>query len=527
LASKAAMTIFDEGGNAIDAAIAAGMMLSVVDGFNSGLGGGCFVLAKQANGKILAIDGRETAPAAATEAMFIRNGEADPSLSQTGALASGVPGAIAAYAKLSDSLGTGRWKRAANLAAEVAEQGFEISTGFASKIRSEAKDLGKFDGSRSVFFDPDGKPLTAGATLIQRDLAGTLREIALNGPRAFYEGRFAELTSQWMAANGGLISQTDLRNYRARERDPISTNFRGHQIFGFPPPSSGGVHVAQILHYVEQFELKSLFEDTPELFYHVVGEAMRLAFADRATFLGDPSFADVPLGLLDSDYLSKRGGQIQFDRRIPIVSAGGPPGIGRELFGRIPRHTTHFTTVDSDGNWVAITATINTTFGSKVVIPETGVVMNNQMDDFAIAPGVPNAFGLVGSEANAPAAGKRPLSSMSPTIVLKDGQPVLTCGAAGGPRIISATAQVLIHSLGVGASLENAMATPRIHQQWKPDVLMVEDGINDETVAKLRKLGHVVSKTKAIGTAQAAGKDPEGGFVAVGESRIPGTAMAK
>ena len=437
-ASKAAMTIFAEGGNAVDAAIAAGLMLSVVDGFNSGLGGGCFILAKQANGKMLAIDGRETAPAASTATMFMRNGVADPSLSQTGSLASGTPGAVAAYAKLSDAMGTGRWKRAADLAVEVADQGFEISPGYASRIRSEAKDLEKFEGSRAVFFDENGKPLTAGATLIQRDLAKTLRELSVDGPSAFYEGRFAELTAQWMAANGGLIDLTDLRNYRVRERDPVSSNFRGHQIFGFPPPSSGGVHVAQILNYVEQFELKSLFEDTPELFYHVVGEAMRLAFADRATFLGDPSFADVPLGLLDPDYLSKRGAQIQFDRRIPIVSAGGPPGIGRDLFGRLPRHTTHFTTVDSDGNWVAITATVNTTFGSKVVIPGTGVVMNNQMDDFAIAPGVPNAFGLVGSEANSPAAGKRPLSSMSPTIVLKDGQPVLTCGAAGGPRIISA-----------------------------------------------------------------------------------------
>lgn len=524
-ATEAALKVFQDGGNAADAAVAAAMMLAVVDGYNSGIGGGCFVLARGADGRMLAIDGRETAPELATPKMFFRNGKADPNLSQTGALASGVPGSVAAYQQLSEELGTGRWKMAVELAADQAEDGFEISAGYAAKLRAEASELARFDGSRKLFFDADGNVLKAGDRLVQNDLANTLRSISTDGKRSFYEGRVAELVDRWMVESGGLLRKDDFSRYRTRLRTPVESQFREHTIFGFPPPSSGGVHVAQILSMLERFDLKAMFESRPADYYHVVAEAMRLAFADRALYLGDPSFAEVPLGLLDPEYLEKRSSQIELERRIPIVAAGAPPGIGRHLFGRLPRHTTHLTTADEAGNWVAITATVNTTFGSKVVIPGTGIIMNNQMDDFAIAPGVANAFGLVGSEANAPAPGKRPLSSMSPTIVMKDGKPVLTCGAAGGPRIITATTQIILGCLGLGMSVEQAIAAPRIHHQWKPDSLYVENELPSETIEKLKQRGHDIDVRGALGTAQALSK-VEDGFVAVGEPRLPGVAGA-
>jgi gamma-glutamyltranspeptidase/glutathione hydrolase len=525
-ATEAAMHVLRQGGNAADAAVAAGLMLAVVDGYNSGLGGGCFIVARRPDGSVMAIDGRETAPALATRDMFIRNGIADPNLSQVGALASGVPGAVASYHRLATTMGTGRWKQAVNIAAEKAEEGFIVDDAYAARVAGEADNLAKFEGSRAIFFDKSGRPLAAGAKLVQLDLAKTLREIAVGGADAFYQGRVADLVQRWMIENGGLIRRDDLASYRPRDRHPVITSFRGNQIYGFPPPSSGGVHVAQILAFLDRFDLRQIFSDDPATYYHVLGEAMRLAFADRAQFLGDPSFAEVPEGLIDPDYLQKRSTQIDPSHRIPIVSAGAPPGIGRDLFGRQPRHTTHFSVADSEGNWVAITATVNTTFGSCVVIPGTGVVMNNQMDDFAIAPGTPNAFGLIGSEANAPAAGKRPLSSMSPTLVVRDGTPVISCGAAGGPKIISATAQILLNHLALGQSVEQAVASVRIHHQWSPDRLVVENSMAPEIVAALKKLGHTVVRTPALATAQAIGRDEKGTLTAVAEPRINGFAAA-
>ena len=525
-ATEAALKTFEEGGNAADAAVAAALMLSVVDGYNSGIGGGCFILARRADGRMLAIDGRETAPGMATAKMFFRNGKADPSLSQTGALASGVPGAVAAYGRLSSEIGTGRWKNAAGKAAERASLGFEISEGYASRLQSAAGDLIKFGGSRDIFFDDDGQLLQAGAVLVQEDLADTFEALATEGPRTFYEGRTAELVEAWMLTNGGLLRREDFASYRTRDRDPVECDFRGHQILGFPPPSSGGVHVAQILRMLERFDLKPLYESQPAKYYHVVAEAMRLAFADRAEFLGDPSFAEVPLGLVDDTYLSARSDLIRLDKRIPIVSAGAPPGIGRDLFGRLPRHTTHLTTADADGNCVAITATVNTTFGSKVVIPGTGIVMNNQMHDFSIAPGVPNAFGLVGSDANAPAPGKRPLSSMSPTIVMKEGVPVLTCGAAGGPRIISATTQILLNCLALEMPVDAAMQAARIHHQWRPEALYVENGLPERITDALTAMGYEIRRSGALATAQALSRGGAGELIAVGESRLPGVAGA-
>lgn len=535
LATNAAIETLQDGGNAADAAVAAALMLAVVDGYNSGLGGGCFILVRSADGDssagtVTAIDGREMAPAAATAKMFFRNGEPDPKLSKTGALASGVPGAVAAYHQLSRRLGTGRWSEAVNRAARVAAEGFDVSRPMASRLASVSESLRQFEASREIFLHNDGSPLQAGDHLVQSDLARTLLEMR-EGPQSFYQGRFAELTDRWMSRHDGLITREDLRRYHTVDREPIQSNFRDHTVFGFPPPSSGGIHVAQILAMLERSDLKTLASEDPANFYHVIAEAMRRAFADRAEWLGDPGFANVPRGLIDEDYLRRRGASIELGMTSPSVEAGTPPGANSEWIGegtpnREPRHTTHITAVDREGHWVAITSTVNTTMGSKVVIPGTGVVMNNQMDDFAIAPGVPNAFGLLGREANAPGPGKRPLSSMSPTIVLRDGEPVLTCGAAGGPRIISAAAQIVLRVIGLQQSVGEAMTAPRVHHQWRPDRLFVERRLDEETVQELEGFGHTIDSLSAIATAQAITRDASGHFAAVAEPRVNGSAAA-
>lgn len=524
-ATAAAIETLRRGGNAADAAVAAGLMLSVVDGHNSGLGGGCFILARSAGGQITAIDGREEAPAAASGKMFFRNGKPDPTLSKTGPLASGVPGAVAAYHRLSKRLGNGRWGDAVREAADVAENGFLLPGQYARRLASVADELRRFEASRAIFLRPDGSPLKAGDRLVQRDLAQTLRELA-DGPDAFYRGRFAERTGRWMRRHGGLITAADLAGYETRIRHPVKSTFRGHRVVGFPPPSSGGVHVAQILGMLERFDLRRLAAERPVTLWHVVAEAMRRAFADRARWLGDSDFADVPRGLLDAEYLQTRGASIDPAGVSTAIEAGAPPDATTRLFGDRSRHTTHLTVADRDGNWVAITATINTTLGSKVVVPGTGVVLNNEMDDFAIAPGVPNAFGLIGREANAPEPGKRPLSSMSPTLVLDGDEPVLTCGAAGGPRIISAAMQIVLRVIGLGDDVASALAAPRIHHQWRPDTLFAERRHDDAIVRGLRDRGHDVEVLEGIGTAQAIARGGNGEFTAAAEPRVGGSAAA-
>jgi gamma-glutamyltranspeptidase/glutathione hydrolase len=525
-AAEAALAMFARGGNAADAAVAAGLMLAVVDGHNSGLGGGCFILARSGNGEVLAIDGREMAPAAAHAEMYLRDGRPQPRRSRTGALAAGVPGAVAAYHELSQRMGEGLWAEAAELAAEVAAAGHRVEPPQASRLRSVRRQIAPFPATRDIFLRPSGEPYRAGDLLVQTDLAGTLRALASDGPAAFYQGDFAERTARWMADHEGLITREDLSAYHTVDRAPTQSSFRGCEIIGFPPPSSGGVHVAQILSMLERFDLQRMASNDPASYYHVVAEAMRLAFADRAVFLGDPDFAEVPRGLLDAEYLRRRGQRIEVAKRMGEIGAGAPPRLRTDLFSREPRHTTHFSVADNDGNWVAITATVNTTLGSKVVVPGTGVVLNNQMDDFAIAPGVPNAFGLLGNEANAPGPGKRPLSSMSPTIALRDAVPVISCGAAGGPRIISATLQILLRLLACEMPLEEAIAAPRVHHQWRPDKLYLEDQI-DETVARqLRALGHTTERLSAVATAQAITRDADGTLTAAGEPRLPGVAMS-
>jgi gamma-glutamyltranspeptidase / glutathione hydrolase len=504
LATGAAVEALRRGGNAIDGAVAAALTLGVVDGHNSGLGGGCLMLIRLADGRFVAIDGRETAPAAAFRTMFVRDGQSDTRLSQTGPLAMGVPGALAAYDHALTNYGRLPLRAHLDAAALLAQNGFRLSRIYAHRLATNAPDLRLFDASRAVFFKPDGSVFLEGDVLTQADLAATYRAIALAGASWFYQGSFAVTAGDWARRNGGLVRELDFRNYQARLRAPVVTTYRGCRIVGFSPPSSGGVLIAQMLGMLEQFNLKSMGAGSAD-FIHVVTEAMKLAFADRAAWLGDPDYGGATSGTLDSKaYARERAKQIRVDRAMPPPQSGTP---GRTSDTSDSKHTTHFSVADAEGNWVACTATINTSFGSKVIIPGTGVVMNNQMDDFALAPGLTNYFGLLGGEANAVHPQKRPLSSMSPTLVLKEGQPILCVGAAGGPTIISQTLLATLYTIDFGMPLDQALVAVRFHHQGQPDELRIEKAADSKVLRELERRGHRLKLVDAIGTAQAVGWD--------------------
>ena len=520
LATRAGLEVLKNGGNAVDAAVAVGVTLGVVDGYNSGLGGGCLLLIRRASGEIVAIDGREMAPAAATRDTFLREGKADTKLSQTGALASGIPGSVAAYAYAVEKYGQ---KKLADLllpAVKIAEDGFPLSETYAERIKATAGELKGFPSAKGLFFHPDGTPLLAGEMLRQPDLAASCRALAEHGPDWFYRGPFAAKVAEWMAANGGIITAEDFASYRLALREPVRGIYRGAEIVSFPPPSSGGVHVIQILNILETFDLPKLSEPARA---HVIAEAMKLAFADRAHWLGDSDFVPVPRGLLRKDYAQSLAAKIRPDAVLAVASHSDPPDALTDTFQK--KHTTHFSVADAEGNWVACTATVNTTFGSKVIVPGTGIILNNQMDDFSTAAGVPNAFGLVGAEANAIAPGKRPLSSMAPTIVLRDGRPVLALGAAGGPTIISQTVLNLVGVLDLGLTLDAALAQPRLHHQWLPDEIRLEKRIPSAVEKYLGKLGHKIELTTTIGASNGV-EWRDGAFTAASEPRTSSEATA-
>ncbi len=521
LATQAGIDAMKNGGNAVDAAVAVAVTLGVVDNHNSGLGGGCFMLIHRANGEFIALDGREMAPAAATRDMFVRDGTGDTHLSQTGALASGVPGALAVYAQALERCGRKKLAELLLPAAQIAEDGFPIDFVYARKLESTAGLLKGFESPRAIFFKPDGSPLMEGDVLKQPDLARSYRAMAKEGTDWFYRGAFAKAVAAWMKENGGVMTEADFANYVVKERQPITTEYHGYKIVGLPPPSSGGVHVAEIMNILENFDLASMKRAGQR--QHVIGEAMKLAFADRAYWLGDPDFVNVPAGLTDKSYAHELAGRIQLDRSIDVPTHGTPPDSDKRFF---EKHTTHFSTADAEGNWVACTATINTAFGSKVIVPGTGILLNDEMDDFSIEPGVPNAFKLVGAEANAVAPGKRPLSSMSPTIVLKGGKPILSLGAAGGPTIISQTVQNLVGILDLGLRLDEALAQPRIHHQWQPDSLRIEKSMPKEIRDALKKLGHQLDEQTSVGASQVVGLGPNGKtLVGASEPRSGGISL--
>jgi gamma-glutamyltranspeptidase/glutathione hydrolase len=519
LATQAAAELLSDGGNAIDAAIAAALVLGVVDGHNSGIGGGCLVLIRLADGRLRAIDGRETAGAAATPHIFTRDGKPDPRLSQTGPLACGVPGQIAAMDRMHRAHGCLPWQRLFDRAIEIARDGHPASRSTARTLAREVEDLNRFPASRGILLHSNGEPLAEGELLVQRELAQTLRNIAANGCDWFYSGEFAKNACAYLSSLGGILTESDFARYQAIDRAPLVRPYRTHNVVGFPPPSSGGIHIAQMLGMLQTFDVREIFRNSQVQGYHLLAEVMKRAFADRAFWLGDSDFVDVPTGLLAQDYLLERMHSFSPTLASEGIEHGLPPGCSPSSFqakampgtNEENKHTTHLTVADKSGNWVAMTCTINTSWGSKVMVPGTGVVLNNEMDDFSLAPGTPNAFGLVGSLANAVAPGKRPLSSMSPTIVLdSDRLPWITCGAAGGPRIITAALQILVRTIDLQQSIQAAIASSRIHHQWTPKELVAEKqllgddpfAIHEQTVEGLQSRGHNVRWGDALGIAQ-------------------------
>ena len=371
-----------------------------------------------------------------------------------------------------------------------------------------------------MLLKPDGSPYAEGDTVRFHDLANTYRAIADGGIDYFYRGPFADALDHWMKDNGGILRREDFAGYQMKLREPLVTRYHEYTIVGFPPPSSGGVHVAQILNILEHFDLRSLEQKDPADEITVVADAMKLAFADRAYWLGDPDFVRVPRGLVDPAYGALLAARVSPDRAIDVPTHGDPPEVNENVFGK---HTTHIAAADAAGNWVALTCTLNTSFGSKVIIPGTGVILNNQMDDFSIEPGVANHFKLVGAEANAVAPGKRPLSSMSPTIILKDNQPIMTVGAAGGPKIITQVLLVILAHLDLNDSLEAALA----RRDFIINGRRTSFGLRIRSrrrFAIVWRRGFKLDVNHPVGATQAIERDSDGFFTGVSEPRLPGKA---
>jgi gamma-glutamyltranspeptidase / glutathione hydrolase len=533
IASQAAANMYKQGGNAIDAAIAAALCLGVVDGHNSGIGGGCLMLIRTQGGAIHAIDGRETASANASANMFVRDGKPVGELSQTGPLACAVPSQVAALKLAHEKLGSLKWESLFEPAIAAAENGYAIGAATHNAIASERENLQKFEASRTVLLKPDGSVPKIGEVLRQPDLAKTLHEIAMKGPAWFYRDGFAAAAVKYLEKQAGILSLADFANYKAIERTSVRTTYRNYQVIGFPTPSSGGIHIAQMLNMLNTFDVANIYAKSKGEYFHLLAECMKRAFADRAHWLGDSDFVNVPGFLVDPSYAKSLASSISFEKASTSVHHG------TENPDNEKKHTTHLTTADALGNWVALTSTVNTTWGCKVMVPGTGVMLNNQMDDFSISPGIPNAFGLVGSEANAISPNKRPLSSMSPTIVLsKDGSPFLTCGAAGGPKIINATLQNIVRCIDLNESIDQAIASARIHQQWRPDVVVHESNLGgirmpisdvksteNDTTKHLEKMGHPLKVASSLAVAQGIQKTDRG-LLAASDPRTDGHSIA-
>lgn len=505
-ATRVGVEILKQGGNAVDAAVAVGYALAVTHPQAGNLGGGGFMLLRTKEGKTVAIDFREMAPAAATRDMFLDDqGNPDSKKSLTSHLASGTPGTVAGFSLALEKYGTLPLNTVLQPAIKLAKQGFVVNDALADDLKTYGSEvLPNHENSKAIFWK-EGEPLQKGDKLVQANLAKSLEAIAGKGPDAFYKGAIAEQIAQEMSKNGGLISKEDLANYKAVERTPISGDYRGYQVFSMPPPSSGGIHIVQILNILENFDLaKYGFGSADAL--QVMAEAEKYAYADRSEYLGDPDFVKVPWQALTSkEYAKSLAQQIDVNKAKP--SSQIRPG---KLEPYESNQTTHFSVVDKEGNAVAVTYTLNTTFGSGIVAGNTGILLNNEMDDFSAKPGVPNVYGLVGGDANAVGPGKRPLSSMSPTIVVKDGKTWLVTGSPGGSRIITTVLQMVVNSIDFGMNVAEATNAPRFHHQWLPDELRVEKGFSPDTLRLLEQKGQKVAVKEAMGSTQSIMVGPDG-----------------
>lgn len=523
--TRAAIAMFKKGGNAIDAAVAASFAISVERPQSTGIAGGGFMLLRFAReNKILAVDFREMAPAKAYEKMFLdATGNVIEGASTVGGKASGVPGMVAGVLAVHQKFGKIR-DLAVLLqpAIELAENGFEVYQHLEAAILDQQATLLKSPEAREIFFRA-GKPLKIGDRLVQKNLAKTLRKIAKDGANGFYKGEIARFIVEEQERNGGLISEEDLSRYEVKFRAPVMTDYKNklYQVYSMPPPSSGGTHVLEMLNILEYADLNSPYDD---MSIHQTASAMQIAYRDRANFLGDPDFVKIPLdGLLSKSYAKAWYEKIE-EKALHLAQTGDPkPPESQE--------TTHFTIADNEGNVVASTQTINGWFGSGVVVRNGGFVMNNQMDDFSAKPGVPNKFGVIGGAANAIAAKKRPLSSMSPTLVMSGSKPVLALGSPAGSQIINCVLLTTVNYLHYKLPLWESVTAVRYHHQWRPDKLVVErPGFSKEQMESLQKKGHPVEvgdigcKIQAIAYDEKGlngVSDPRGEGLAAGEGPIP------
>ncbi|EAU0669452.1 gamma-glutamyltransferase [Salmonella enterica] len=498
MATQVGVDILKQGGNAVDAAVAVGYALAVTHPQAGNLGGGGFMLLRTKDGATTAIDFREMAPANATRDMFLdEQGNPDSKKSLTSPLASGTPGTVAGLSLALEKYGSLPLNSVVRPAIKLAQEGFIVNDALADDLKTYGSEvLPHHENSKAIFWK-DGEPLKKGDKLVQQDLANSLTMIAENGPDAFYKGEIARQIAQQMQQNGGLITTDDLAAYQAVERTPVSGEYRGYQIFSMPPPSSGGVHIVQILNILENFDMKKYGFGSADAM-QIMAEAEKYAYADRSEYLGDPDFVNVPWQALTSKaYAKSIAGQIDINKAKP--SSEIRPG---KLAPYESDQTTHFSVVDKDGNAVAVTYTLNTTFGTGIVAGNTGILLNNQMDDFSAKPGVPNVYGLVGGEANAVGPKKRPLSSMSPTIVVKDGKTWLVTGSPGGSRIITTVLQMVVNTIDFGMNVAEATNAPRFHHQWLPDELRVEKGFSPDTLKLLEQKGQKVALKEAMGSTQ-------------------------
>ncbi len=497
IAAQVGADILKAGGNAVDAAVAVGFALAVTHPQAGNLGGGGFMVISLAGGKKLAIDYRETAPAAATRDMFLDSrGNVDREKARYSRASAGVPGTVAGLLYALEHYGTMSRDRVMAPAIKLAEEGFPVQYGLAYALAKSTERFANDPSSVAYFEHADGEPYKMGEILRQPDLAKTLIAIRDLGAGGFYDGAVADLIVAEMKRGGGLITLEDLKNYRPVEREPVRGTYQGYEIVSMPPPSSGGVHVIQMLNILEGYDLKKLGQDSADTIHRLV-EAMRRAYADRAKFLGDPDFVQVPVaGLINKAYAAelRKGINLEHATKSADVSAGKPPSPEGD-------QTTHFSVMDKEGNAVSNTYTLNLAFGSGYSVDGAGFFLNNEMDDFSAKPGSPNAFGLVGDEANAIAPGKRPLSSMAPTIVLKDGAPYLITGSPGGSTIITVVLQEILNVLTFDMNVAEATAAPRVHHQWQPDNVITERGISDDTLRILEARGFILPKN-ADGTYQ-------------------------
>jgi gamma-glutamyltranspeptidase/glutathione hydrolase len=499
LATDEALKVLEAGGNAVDAAVTAAFALAVTQPRSGNIGGGGFMLvSSEKSGEVQAIDYREKAPSAASRDMFLgEDGEVDNERSRFSHKSAGVPGTVAGMALALEKYGTLSLKETLAPAIKLAEEGFVIPPRFSDGIKSQAERLKRFDSSTKVFFKPDGSFYEPGELFVQKDLAATLKRIAEQGVKGFYEGETADLIVAEMQRGGGLITHEDLKNYRQEIREPVHGSYRGYDVYSMSPPSSGGTHVVQILNILEGYPLADSGLNSAKTI-HLMAEAMKRAYADRSRYLGDTDFVDVPLaGLTSKGYAEELRAQIDPDRATPSaeIQPGNPaPYESNE--------TTHFSIVDKYGNAVSNTYTINFSYGSHIVVDGAGFLLNNEMDDFSAKPGVPNAYGLIGGEANKIEPNKRMLSSMSPTIVMKDGKNFIVTGSPGGSRIITTTLQVLLNVIDHHLNIQAAVNAPRIHHQWLPDEIRIEQGISPDTLALLRGMGHTVEQKAAMGAIQ-------------------------